>query len=602
MKRFLLIFLLFFNFSYSAYYNEQGTPISWNEFHLKMNYCYSAVLERNRFYKSGTYNEEYGDYDFNGLPLQPLELTAKSGNFALGVSEIVIECTMTPAGYSSIGDEDAIYENTKFGSAEKPTGYKRSPLDKCNNHDYFRYGDTYLIQCDPVTGVWSYVENSVASSFNFRSWNYDCKIPKSKLGVGWCRIGGNLQPLVEMSSSQCYAQKGQYYSPNRKYSGSSYTHIFIGKVNVGLTITDAGFLYGTFACVLGDNETNKYSQSINTIAPVRTCTGDNCYNNQIKFDPNNIEEYKNAVGGTGGGTGGTGGGLTLAEIEPKFAEIITDLQTVKNNNSTTSSQLLGKVSDVESSLLLTNENIAISKEVLETKLNQAIQNQDLISQKITDSEETLKLEFHGVATQSKDEIIDHQTDLNNELKSELEANKQLISDLENQISNYEAGNIEARNNILGGLVGLENQLNGLNSKLDGLASGGGTGGTGGNDDVLAGLGNIDNTLKDGLFDDNQNPYLKNIDDSLKKGQETPEDTGAINSLVGGELGFSSNKYNNVLNVGFCSRPNNITMNLMGQTFTLIDFSYIDPYVSYIRGLLLTISGLLGFFIFLRGAR
>ena len=226
----------------------------------------------------------------------------------------------------------------------------------------------------------------------------------------------------------------------------------------------------------------------------------------------------------------------------------------------------------------------------------------LLRQLGPDSEETLKLEFHGVATQSKDEIKDHQTDLNNELKSELEANKQLISDLENQISNYEAGNIEARNNILGGLVGLENQLNGLNSKLDGLASGGGTGGTGGNDDVLAGLGSIDQTLKDGLFDDNQNPYLKNIDDSLKKGQETPDDTGAINSLVGGELGFASNKYQNILNVGFCSRPNNITMNLMGQTFTLIDFSYIDPYVSYIRGLLMTIAGLLGFLIFLRGAR
>ena len=242
---------------------------------------------------------------------------------------------------------------------------------------------------------------------------------------------------------------------------------------------------------------------------------------------------------------------------------------------------------------------------METKLDAAKQNQDLLSQKITDSEENLKLEFHGVATQSKDEIIDNQTDLNNELKTELEANKQLITDLENQITNYEAGNIEARNNILGGLVGLENQLNGLNSKLAGLDTkldGLGTGGTGGNDDVLAGLGNIDNTLKDGLFDDNQNPYLKNIDDSLKKGQETPEDTGAINSLVGGELGFASNKYQNILNVGFCSRPNNITMTLMGQNFTVIDFSYIDPYVTFIRGLLMTIAGLLGFLIFLRGAR
>ena len=100
---------------------------------------------------------------------------------------------------------------------------------------------------------------------------------------------------------------------------------------------------------------------------------------------------------------------------------------------------------------------------------------------------------HRPSTQKKDEIIDNQTDLNNELKTELEANKQLITDLENQITNYEAGNIEARNNILGGLVGLENQLNGLNSKLAGLDTkldGLGTGGTGGNDDVLAGLGNI----------------------------------------------------------------------------------------------------------------
>ena len=460
---------------------------------------------------------------------------------------------MAPTGYLTNDAEDPIDENTKFGPKENPLGYKRSPLDKCNNHDYFRFGDTYLIQCDPDTGVWSYVENSIASSFNFRSWNYDCKIPKSQLGVGWCRIGGNLKPLVEMDSKQCYAQNGVYYSPNRRYSGSSYTHIMIGKVKIDLTVVDAGFLYGSFACVVGEKETSKYSQNINVVAPVRTCTGDNCYNNQIKFDPNDIEEYKNGTGGTGGGTGGTGGtggGLTLAQIEPKFAEIITDLQTVKNNNSTTSTQLLGKVSDVESSLLLTNQNIAISKEVLETKLNQSIQNQDLLSQKITDSEEALKLEFHGVATQKKDEIIDNQTDLNNELKTELEANKQLITDLQNQISNYEAGNVEARNNILGGLAGLENQLNGLNSKLDGLASGGGTGGTGGNDDVVAGLGNIDQTLKDGLFDDKQNPYLKNIEDSLKKGQEAPGDTGAINSLVGSELGFAANKYHNILNVGF----------------------------------------------------
>jgi hypothetical protein len=176
---------------------------------------------------------------------------------------------MAPTGYLTNDEEDPIDENVKFGPKENPTGYKRSPLDKCNNHDYFRFGDTYLIQCDPDTGVWSYVENSIASSFNFRSWNYDCKIPRNELGTGWCRIGGNLKPLVPMKSSECYAQKGEYYSPNRRYAGSSYTHIMIGKVKIDLTVIDAGFLYGSFACVVGDSETSKYSQNINVVAPVK---------------------------------------------------------------------------------------------------------------------------------------------------------------------------------------------------------------------------------------------------------------------------------------------------------------------------------------------
>ena len=106
MKKILLISFLFLNFLYSNYYKEQGTPISWNEFHLKMQYCFSANLYRNKFYSSGTYNEEWGDYDFNGLPLEPLELTPKSGHFALGLGEMVIQCNMAPTGYLT-NDEEA---------------------------------------------------------------------------------------------------------------------------------------------------------------------------------------------------------------------------------------------------------------------------------------------------------------------------------------------------------------------------------------------------------------------------------------------------------------------------------------------------------------
>ncbi|GAB1466867.1 hypothetical protein MASR2M54_23670 [Aliarcobacter cryaerophilus] len=107
------------------------------------------------------------------------------------------------------------------------------------------------------------------------------------------------------------------------------THIFIGKVNVGLTITDAGFLYGTFACVLGDNETNKYSQKHNTIAPVRTCTGDNCYNNQINLTQIILKSIKMQLVELVAVLVELVAVLTLAEIEPKFAEIITRFTNCK---------------------------------------------------------------------------------------------------------------------------------------------------------------------------------------------------------------------------------------------------------------------------------
>ena len=593
MKKFLLISFLFLN---SLFCNEYplGVSIGADEWDLRMKYCDHANFQWNE--TVGNENWRTGD-----APLIPKLLQEEGQFYVLGIGELAIECTSGNDAYTKFPANGT--NNVNY------SGYKRSMLDRCNGLDIFCDTHSACIQCNPVTGEFTYVEESMGGTLSDKTWKFTCRTPDNKIppkDVGICSWG-NLGNWEKRTKADCLNNiPGASWRPfNAEYAGSSYTNIFIGRVKIGGKDIDAGFLYGSFACVRGEQTNSKYSQNIKMSSPIRTCVGDGCLNDTLHFDPNDIALLNNKPvgGGTGGGTGGTGGGgASLSDLEPKFAEIKSEINKINHNNTTSTTQLLGKIADTQTSLLLANQNIAISKEVLETKLNEAIQNQDLLSQKITDSEETLKLEFHGVATQSKDEIKDHQTDLNNELKSELEANKQLISDLENQISNYEAGNIEARNNILGGLAGLENQLNGLNSKLDGLASGGGTGGTGGNDDVLAGLGNIDNTLKDGLFDDNQNPYLKNIDDSLKKGQETPEDTGAINSLVGGELGFASNKYHNILNVGFCSKPNNITMNLMGQTFTLIDFSYIDPYVSYIRGLLMTIAGLLGFLIFLRGAR
>lgn len=596
MKKILLISFLFLSslFSLDDYWNP-GVVITYEEWDLRMKYCDRARFSTNE--RLADSNWQTGD-----LPLTPTLYEDNGQTYTLGVGELLIYCKSGTSAYDAIPVNGT--DNVNY------SGYKRSLLDKCNGLDIYGSTNSSMIQCDPVTGRFSYIEESVGGTLNQKDWSYECRTPDNKMPkgeLGSCWLSGSLQGGHSWEKKEeCYKTPGNTWSsPSQTYQGSSYTNIFIGKVKIGGKHVEAGFLYGSFACVRGDPTNNKYSQNIKMSSPIRTCVGDGCLNDTLHFDPADIAMLNNKPvgGGTGGGTGGTGGGgATVADLDPKFAEIKNEINKINHQNTTSTTQLLGKIADTQTSLLLANQNIAISKEVLETKLNEAIQNQDLLSQKITDSEETLKLEFHGVAKENKDEIKDHQTDLNNELKTELEANKQLITDLQNQISNYEAGNIEARNNILGGLAGLENQLNGLNSKLDGLASGGGTGGTGGNDDVLAGLGNIDQTLKDGLFDDNQNPYLKNIEDRLKKGQESPEDTGAINSLVGGELGFASNKYNNILNVGFCSRPSNITMSLMGQNYTVIDFSYIDPYVSFIRGLLMTIAGLLGFLIFLRGAR
>lgn len=119
-------------------------------------------------------------------------------------------------------------------------------------------------------------------------------------------------------------------------------------------------------------------------SPIRTCVGDGCLNDTLHFDPNDITMLNNKPvgGGAGGGTGGTGGGgASLSDLEPKFAEIKSDINKINHQNTTSTTQLLGKIADTQTSLLLVNENIAISKEVLETKLNQAIQNQDLLSQK-----------------------------------------------------------------------------------------------------------------------------------------------------------------------------------------------------------------------------
>ena len=64
------------------------------------------------------------------------------------------------------------------------------------------------------------------------------------------------------------------------------------------------------------------------------------------------------------------------------------------------------------------------------------------------------------------------------------------------------------------------------------------------------------------------------------------------------------KYSNSLGFGstYATAPDNITVTLYGKTYTILDFSVLDDYVSIIRTLFLSLAYLFGFLYFLRGGK
>ena len=77
---------------------------------------------------------------------------------------------------------------------------------------------------------------------------------------------------------------------------------------------------------------------------------------------------------------------------------------------------------------------------------------------------------------------------------------------------------------------------------------------------------------------------------------------ALRASIPKSLNDSFSKYSDVLGFGsnYGTAPSNITVNLMGVTYTILDFSVLDSYVDIIRSIFLTLAYLYGFMNLLRG--
>ncbi|MFX4232753.1 hypothetical protein ACOL24_02725 [Aliarcobacter butzleri] len=552
MKKIFLIFIFLFSLAFASKYPEkfsEGTNISETEFLNLIDFCFVGqvgIIENTYSVEpSLNYKLYYND---------------NMGEFTIGFAEFYLYCRMYHLLGTKSNDNSSIPDLEHNNKRAKV--YKRSPLDRCQGMDNFD-GNWNFYGCDGSTGSWYVVKDANPGTFDAKTSTYSC--------IDW----------------EEYNKTGSW----RTYQGSSYLNMFIGKYKFEGTVTDAGYIWQSYACAKGGEETNHYQGTVKLLAPARTCVGNDC----------NGSTYNGGSNGSGSNGNGENNGGNVSELTPKLEEIKSELTEIKNENSDMKSELLGKVSDVKSELLLQNQQIAINQDDLLQKIdNLEAKNlalQDELNTKFKENIETQTSELKSKISE---------TELN--LRDEIQKNNSEIKDLKDLVDKYNADNIEGRNDILNRLGNLENGMNGLGAKIDSLGNGNGSeNGNGvGNGEVLDalnnGLGKIDDTLNKGLIDENDKPYLKSIDEILKGQSDNPEDVSELNSMVGSELGFVFSNYSNIFSSGFCSAPSDINVSLMGRTYTLVDFSVLNNYVGLIRGIFISLASLLGLLIFLRGSR
>ena len=118
------------------------------------------------------------------------------------------------------------------------------------------------------------------------------------------------------------------------------------------------------------------------------------------------------------------------------------------------------------------------------------------------------------------------------------------------------------------------------------------------------------SINNNLQDEEGNQYLKKQTDFYKNLNTPLDDTqkqsisNDINSNVNNTLDSAFSKYSNILGFGssYGSAPDNITLNIYGKNFVLLDFSLLNPYINIIRSLFLSLAYLYGFMNLLRGVK
>lgn len=538
MKKLILIFLLSFTFFFPTKSNAVtvpdyygGTVISLQEYQTYVDYCFYAywiILEE--VYEWGSESSLDLNYRLYGID---------GGEIVLGFGEHILKCYTEQGVLQKFGNSGASqigkYNNT----------LKRGLSDRCLGIDWFN-GYWFIYSCNPETGAWNIIPNSIGGTANNSAGTYDCM-----------------------------NQNGDYYG------GSSYLHLVINKKKVfGVNYEDS-YYYRSFACV----ETEENIELNPTLTELK-----------VGLTTSRVSSDIGSSGGTGGSNGGTG------TSDTKLDEIKTQLTELKNTNSSFQTQNLGKISEVKSEILLTNEQIAVNQNDLTTKLNNLESKNDLLKADLLE-----QISLSNAKDELNNENLNTKIDENTaNLLSQIEENDSKISSLQNSLDDYNSDNMVTRNSILSQLTDIESKLDGIENSLNGSTGGSGVDLT----DTNQGITNIDNTLKGALLDSEGKSYLQSINSAISSfitpidGEDYANYQGEVNSNISSTLNSSFNKYANVLglNSNYGSAPANITITLMGDTYTLLNYSYLDGYIGIIRSLFLSLAYIYGFLTLIRGQK
>jgi uncharacterized membrane protein YgcG len=264
-----------------------------------------------------------------------------------------------------------------------------------------------------------------------------------------------------------------------------------------------------------------------------------------------------ATGGTGG-TGGSGGsgstGNTINETNP-------------NQNDTPIDDTPAANSCQDSSLTL-QEKMLCEMNAGMKKLNSESNTENSLNNLLKDLNNTSNTNATAINTNIK------------ETNKKLDSVKALN---ENQLAEQKKTNDKLRS-VENGIDGSNLLLEAANTKLE--------------------------QVRDNLQDEEGKSYLSKISDFFTSLTTPTSDedknsySSQMNNKVSSTLNNTFSKYSNVLGFGstYANRPENITITLFNQEYTLLDFSVFDAYVSIIRSLFLTLAYLYGFMNLIKGSK